>query len=113
MGIVVLCGEQADVPEGKGCLRVRVTKTGWKTRVVIAAMIIYAVVNIISVRSQLLRAETYRLELAAQAAQLREENRLLEQGIEQAEDAAVIERIARSRLGLVRPGEKIFCDANS
>lgn len=91
----------------------RVKKTGWKTCVIIAAMIVYAVGNMISVRCQLVRAETYRLELAEQAAQLQAENARLEQEIAQAEDAAVIEQIARTRLGLVRPGEKIFCDIHS
>lgn len=89
----------------------RVTKSGWKTRAVIALMILYAVCNTITVRSQLLKAEAYRAELAEQADRLQAENNALEQEIAMAQDAAVIEKLARAKLGLVRPGEKIFCDA--
>ncbi len=90
----------------------QVKKTGWKTRAVIAGMVLYAVGNIITVRAQLLQAENYRLELVQKAARLQAENAALEQSIAQAEDPIVIEQIARARLGLVRPGEKIFCDVN-
>lgn len=112
MGIVVPCGRQANVPEGRERMPVRVKPTRWKTRVVIAAMVLYAVCNMITVRSQLLEAEAYRAELAEQATRLQAENTALEQEIAMAEDAAVIEAIARTKLGLVRPGEKIFCDAS-
>ena len=48
------------------------------------------------------------MELVEQIAELKAENKSLEQGIEQAEEAAVVERMARTKLGLVYPGEIIF-----
>ena len=82
----------------------------WITAFLIVWIMVYAVCNITVVRRDLVRAEAYRLELMEQAAALREENERLEREIARAEDAAVIEEIARNRLGLVKAGEIIFCD---
>ena len=76
--------------------------------IVIGAMVVYAVWNTAAVRFRLIRAEEYRVALTEQTAQLAQENERLEQEIACAEDAAVIERLARTQLGLVKPGEIIF-----
>ena len=76
---------------------------------IICIMIIYALWNIAGVRRDLMRAETYRLELIQQTQAVAAENERLEREIAQSTDSAVMERIARTRLGLVHPGELIFC----
>ena len=84
-------------------------RIGWLAPVIICVMVIYALWNIAEVRRDLMRAEEYRLELIRQTQAVAAENERLEREIAQATDSAVMERIARTRLGLVYPGELIFC----
>ena len=84
-------------------------RIGWIAPIIICIMIIYALWNIAAVRRDLMRAEEYRLELIQQTQAVAAENERLEREIAQSEDSAVMERIARTRLGLVYPGELIFC----
>ncbi len=86
-------------------------RIGWIAPFIIALMVIYALWNIAAVRRDLMRAEEYRLELIQQTQSIAAENQRLEREIAMAEDGAVMERIARTRLGLVYPGELIFCGA--
>ena len=76
--------------------------------IALGAMMVYAVWNITAVRLRLIRAEEYRVALTEQVEVLSRENERLEQEIACAGDAAVVERAARTQLGLVKPGEIIF-----
>ena len=91
-------------------------RTGWMVCMLIGAMAVYAVWNTAVVRHRLIQAEAYRVRLEAEVRELRQENDRLQREILQGEDDAVMERLARLRLGLVKPGEVIFCgtenDAN-
>ena len=84
-------------------------RIGWLAPIIICIMIIYALWNIAAVRRDLMRAEEYRLELIQQTQSVAAENQRLEREIARSADSAVMERIARTRLGLVYPGELIFC----
>ena len=84
-------------------------RIGWIAPCIILVMMVYALWNIAAVRRDLMRAEEYRLELIQQTQAVAAENERLEREIAQATDSAVMERIARTRLGLVYPGELIFC----
>lgn len=84
-------------------------QTGRMACVVLLAMVVYAVWNTAVVRHRLVRAEAYRVALTEQTQTVSAENERLRREIAQAEDAAVIERVARTQLGLVKPGEIIFC----
>ena len=84
-------------------------RIGWLAPIIICIMIIYALWNIAAVRRDLMRAEEYRLELIQQTQAVAAENERLEREIARSADSAVRERIARTRLGLVYPGELIFC----
>ena len=84
-------------------------RIGWLAPIIICIMIIYALWNIAAVRRDLMRAEEYRLELIQQTQAVAAENERLEREIVRSADSAVMERIARTRLGLVYPGELIFC----
>lgn len=110
MGIVSSnCGGCVPIERGR---RSAMRTWIWRlTMAVVAAVMVYAVYHTAAVRQNVLRAEAYRLELTEQIARLREENERLEREIAQADDEAVIEKIARTRLGLVRSGEIIFYDA--
>lgn len=90
-------------------MRVTGKRIRWLSGLVLWGMMVYAVWNIAAVRRDLVRAEEYRLKLTEETVRLRGETERLEREIALAEDAAVIEHIARTRLGLVQPGEIIFC----
>ena len=89
---------------------VKFKKTGFLMKVVIAALIIYGVANIASIRSQISQAERELSELQQKAQQLKQENAELEYEIAHADDDETIMDIARAKLGLVLPGEIIFFD---
>lgn len=90
----------------------RAQRIAWIAPVIICMMVVYALRNIAEVRWDLMRAEEYRLELIQQTQAVAAENERLEREIALATDSAVIERIARTRLGLVYPGELIFCSTD-
>ena len=61
----------------------------------------------------LARAEADRAELQARVATVQQENAELEYDIAHAGDPETIASIARAKLGLVLPGEKIFYDVSN
>lgn len=87
-------------------------KAWWMSRgipIVLCVLMLYAVWNIAAVRQKLIRAEAYRQLLIQETREIAAENQGLADMIAKSEDPAVIERMARTRLGLVRKGEIIFC----
>jgi cell division protein FtsL len=89
---------------------VRVKKTGVVTKIIIVALIVYAVVSLISVRGKTAEAEQQKTELQQKVTQMAEANAELQYGIDHSTDDQTIEDIAREKLGLVKPGEVIFYD---
>ena len=83
------------------------------TKLAVLLLVVYAAFNLISLHSQI---ETARAAVAAMeedvAAQALE-NAVKEYEIEHRYDPETLERIARSRLGLVLPGERIFYGATN
>ena len=86
----------------------RFKKAGFLTKLLILLMVVYAVYNIVSVRSNIVEAQQNLTSLTQQVEDARQENAQL--GIEHKDDPETIEQIARAKLGLVKPGEKIFYD---
>ena len=83
------------------------------TKIVILALIVYAAVTLAGVRSNIERAEKDRAALQMRVDAMLQENAELEYDIQHAEDPATIAEIARIKLGLVMPGEKIFYDVGN
>lgn len=109
MGIVLTCGSLfSSIPEAGRHRKTTMKRTEWMACIVIGAMVVYAVWNTAVVRYRLIKAEEYRVALTEQTEQLARENERLEREIACAEETAVIERLARTELGLVKPGEIIF-----
>ena len=114
MGIVLNCHSVCvGMPMEREGQQMRSRKIAWMTGFVLTTMIVYAVSNIILVRSRLIQADAWREELTQQTTALQRENERLMQEISAGATDAVIEQIARTRLGLVKPGEIIFSDINS
>ncbi|MCD8128322.1 MAG: septum formation initiator family protein [Oscillospiraceae bacterium] len=90
----------------------KLKRTGTVMKIVILAIIVYAVVTLVSLRGSIAEAETDQAALQAQVDAALQENAELEYDIEHADDPEVIAGVARSKLGLVLPGEKIYYDVS-
>ena len=77
-------------------------------RIVIAAMLAYALIRFCAVKSSLEEAETARRTLCSEVQALRDETDALESALRSEPGAEEIEKLARERLGLVMPDETIF-----
>ena len=80
------------------------------TKIIVFALIIYAGISLISFRG---RIEAQRQELndiRRRVAEMEISNAEIEYEIEHYNDPDVIANIARTRLGLVLPGEIVFYD---
>ena len=88
----------------------KLKKAGILTKLLITVMVVYAVYSIVSVRANIAEAEESLTALSQQIEDAQQENARLEYEIEHREDPETIEQIAREKLGLVKPGEKIFYD---
>ena len=88
----------------------RIKRAGLFTKIVIAALMLYAVITLIGWHGQVVKAEATRDALTGQVDALTEKNAGMRYDIEHSTDPGVIESIARDKLGLVKPGEKIFYD---
>ena len=80
--------------------------------VIIALVMIYAALLLISALGQLRSAEADTAELSAQISELRGENERLRQCLDRQDDDALIEQIARLRLGLTDKDDVVFYDTH-
>ena len=82
-------------------------------KIVILALIVYASVTLASVKDRIETAEADRAALQTKLEVALREKAELEYDIEHAGDPEIIAEIARTKLGLVMPGEKIFYDVSN
>lgn len=83
-------------------------RTGVITIIVIAALIVYAAITLTDLRGRIAEAEKNRQQLELQVSAGTAENDELRHAVENSDDDEVIEGIARDKLGMVMPGEKVF-----
>jgi len=88
-------------------------RAGLLTKIVILAIIIYAGISLVSLKVQVSDARETRDELQESVDGVLQTNTELQYAIDHSTDPETIEDIARSKLGLVKPGEKIFYDVNN
>lgn len=84
---------------------------GILTIVVLAGLIAYAFVTLSGMRSQVNDAARTQQELQDRIEQLQEENYDLQYALDHQNDPETIGDIARDKLGLVMPDERIYYDA--
>jgi len=82
-------------------------------KIVILTLLLYAGISLAGVRARVASAEAHRAALQAQVDAAARKNAELEYEIARADDPDVIASAARSKLGLVMPGEIIFYDIGS
>ena len=88
----------------------KLKKSSIYIRIVILALIVYAAVSISTTQSKIEQAQADQALLQAKVDRALQTNAELEYDIAHANDDETIQEIARAKLGLVLPGEKIFFD---
>ena len=88
-------------------------RAGLVTKIVILAIIVYAGISLVSLKVKVSDARETRDELQTQVDGVLQTNTELLYAIDHSTDPETIEDIARNKLGLVKPGEKIFYDVNN
>ena len=87
----------------------KVKKAGFLTKVVVLALLIYLATSLLNIRAQL---QQIREETQITQTQLAQENQRaaeLNDAIQNKDDPAVLEAVARDK-GFVKAGEKLFVD---
>lgn len=82
------------------------------TAIVLAALTAYAILNLISVRSDIADAIAMSEELKNEINIVEANNLKLKQMIAESDSDEARETIARERLGLVKPGDMVFVDTH-
>ena len=91
----------------------RLRKSSLITKLVILALMVYAVATIMTLQPQINALNAEREKLSAEVADVEQENLELQDDIAAMDtDEAVIE-IARERLNLVEDGEMVFIDSGN
>lgn len=80
------------------------------TKIVILAIVVYAGISLVSLKVQVSTAREKRDVLQGQVDSALQSNTELQYQIDHSTDSETIGDIARDKLGLVKPGEKIFYD---
>lgn len=91
---------------------VKTKKAGFLTKIVVLALLIYMATSLLNLQSQLRNAEKEQASLSAQVTAQKQENADLADAVENNDDPERIQEIAREKLGLVAPGEKVFVITN-
>ena len=82
-------------------------------KIVILALLVYAGITLVNAKGRIARAQADRAALQSRVEVAQQENAELEYDIAHAGDPETIASIARAKLGLVLPGEKIFYDVSN
>ncbi len=88
----------------------KLRKANALTLLVIAALLVYAGVRIVQMQTKLADAAKTQSELNAQVEELEKSNAALEYAVENADDPEIIEGVAREKLDLVMPDDRLFID---
>ena len=80
------------------------------TKIIVVAMIVYAGINLISLRERIEAGQRELDDIRRRVAEMEVSNAELEYAIEHFDDLDVIADIARTRLGLISPGEIVIID---
>ena len=82
-------------------------------RIVVLALLLYAMTGVLARQRELREAEERLLGLEQEQQELERRHRQLEAGLSEEGRQEELRRLARERLGMVMPGEIIFCFTDS
>ena len=81
------------------------------TKLVIAALMVYALISLVVVHQRTAQLQD-RAAALQQSSEMTQSNAELQYQIDHSDDDDMRESVAREKLGLVKPGEKIFYDTS-
>jgi cell division protein FtsL len=88
----------------------KLKRAGFLTKIVVAVLLVYMAITLLNLRGKIRDAEadleTYQTKIEAQ----QQLNAQLQSDVENGTAEDELEAIARYKLGLVEPGEKVFYD---
>lgn len=105
-------GKRAGICAGKESF-MKLKRAGIITKLVIFALIVYASMTLINLRTQIDAARSEQEALKQKVTQIETSNAELKYEIEHSDDQDTIADVARDDLGLVAPGEKVFFDTGN
>lgn len=87
-------------------------KAGLLTKIVVLALLIYMATSLLDLQSRIRQTQAQRDTLSRQVAEQTQVNADLTEDLANPDDPDRIADIARDKLGLVVPGEKVFVITN-
>ncbi len=87
----------------------RFKRAGFLTKVVVLVLLIYLAIALLNQWSVIQSVQTQQSELQSQVDDQRLENQRLKEAIENSDDPAMLEQVARDK-GYVKQGEEIYID---
>jgi len=87
-------------------------KAGLLTKIVVLVLLIYLATTLMDMRSRIVSVQTEQDALTQQVAAQSQRNAELADAVEHSDDPQRINDVAREKLGLVEPGEKVFVFTN-
>ncbi len=91
---------------------VKTKKAGLLTKVVVLALLIYLATSLLNLQGQIASAQARRDDLNKQVAAQTQVNTDLSDDVANSDDPERIQDIARDKLGLAAPDERIFIASN-
>ena len=91
---------------------VKTKKAGLLTKIVVLALLIYLATSLLNLQGQIASAQAERDDLSREVAAQTQANADLADDVENSGDPERIQDIARDRLGLAAPDERIFIASN-
>ncbi len=92
---------------------VKTKKAGILTKIVILGLLVYLATVLLSLNGQIAAAEAERDAVQSMVDQQSQRNADLAEDVAHADDPGKQEEIARDKLDLVVPGEKVFVDVTN
>ena len=90
----------------------KLKRAGMATKLLVLVLLAAVSIALLSTRAKLSAAQADREALSRQVQEQQEVNAALQDGIDHSGDPEYLADIARSRLGLVEPGEIEFVDSS-
>ena len=90
----------------------KLKRAGAATKLLVLVLLAAVAIALLSTQAKLSAAQADREALSRRVQEQQEANAALQDGIGHSSDPEYLEDIARSRLGLVEPGEIVFEDSS-
>ena len=87
----------------------RLKRTGWLTKLVIVVLLIYLSASFVDLQGKIQSTQNQQVEIQRQVDQQELENQRLKEAIENSDDPAMLERVAREK-GYVKQNEILYVD---